>query len=160
MTGSLPGDLVTVGKVGKAHGLQGAFFVEGASEDPRRFARGAEVLIDGVPVKVLDTKHGAAGRLVIRVDGPAPRGAPIQIPRSQLPPAEDGSFYVFELIGLPVEEEGGRPLGTVREVLPNIANDVLELDTGVLLPLVEDCILEVDVAGRRIVVAPGYAEPD
>ena len=59
-----------------------------------------------------------------------------------------------------VTEEGGRPLGTVREVLPNIANDVLELDTGVLLPLVEDCILEVDVAGRRIVVAPGYAEPD
>ena len=39
-------ELVTVGRVGKPHGLHGAFFVEGASEDPRRFARGAKLLID------------------------------------------------------------------------------------------------------------------
>ena len=67
---------------------------------------------------------------------------------------------MFELIGLPVEEDGGRPLGNVREVLPGLANDVLELDTGVLLPLVEDCVLSVDVPGRLIVVAPGFTNPD
>jgi ribosomal 30S subunit maturation factor RimM len=44
-------------------------------------------------------------------------------------------------------------------VLPGVANDVLELDSGLLLPLVEDCVLEVDLAARRVVVAPGFA-PD
>ena len=156
-----PGDeLVLIGRVGKPHGLRGAFFVEGASEDPARFARGAAVLVDGVPLKVVDAKRGAGGRPVIQLDGPAARGALLQVPRAELPEPEDGSFYVFELIGLPVEEEGGLPLGSVREVLPGLANDVLELDTGVLLPLVEDCILSVDVPGQLIVVAPGFANPD
>lgn len=156
---SLGDELVLIGRVGKPHGLKGAFFVEGASEDPDRFARGASVLVDGVPLKVVDAKRGAGGRPVIQLDGPAARGAPLQVPRAELPIPGEGSFYVFELIGLPVEEDGGRPLGVVREVLPGLANDVLELDTGVLLPLVEDCVLSVDVPGRRIVVAPGYATP-
>lgn len=153
-------ELVLVGCVGKPHGLQGAFFVERASEDPGRFARGASVLVDGVPLKIVDAKRGAGGRPVIQLDGPAARGALLQVRRAELPEPEEGSFYVFELIGLPVEEDGGRPLGVVREVLPGLANDVLELDTGALLPLVEDCVLSVDVPGRRIVVAPGYVNPD
>ena len=153
-------DLVLVGRVGKPHGLKGAFFVDQASEDPDRFARGASLLVDGVRLKVVDTKRGAGGRPVIQLDGPAARGALLQVPRAELPEPEEGAFYVFELIGLPVEEDGGRPLGVVLEVLPGLANDVLELDTGVLLPLVEDCVLTVDVPGRRIVVAPGYATPD
>ena len=156
-----PGDeLVLIGRVGKPHGLKGAFFVEGASEAPDRFARGTSVLVDGVPLKIVDAKRGAGGRPVIQFDGPAARGALLQVPRAELPVPEEGAFYVFELIGLPVEEDGGRPLGSVREVLPGLANDVLELDTGVLLPLVEDCVLSVDVPGRRIVVAPGFATPD
>jgi ribosomal 30S subunit maturation factor RimM len=57
-----------------------------------------------------------------------------------------------------VEEEGGRALGTVRDVDPGVANDVLVLDTGVALPLVEDCILDVDLAAGRIKVAPGFAD--
>ena len=158
---SSPGDeLVLIGRVGKPHGLKGAFFVEGASEDPDRFARGASVLVDGVATEIVDAKRGAGGRPVIQLDGPAARGALLQVPRAELPEPEEGSFYVFELIGLPVEEDGGRPLGLVREVLPGLANDVLELDTGVLLPLVEDCVLSVDVPGRLIVVAPGFANPD
>jgi ribosomal 30S subunit maturation factor RimM len=65
---------------------------------------------------------------------------------------------VFQLVGLSVEEEGGRLLGRVCEVQPGVANDVLELDTGLALPLHESCVLEVDVEGSRIVVARGFAE--
>jgi hypothetical protein len=46
----------------------------------------------------------------------------------------------------------------VVEVQPYPANDVLELDDGTLLPLVEDCVLDVDLDAGRIVVASGYAE--
>jgi ribosomal 30S subunit maturation factor RimM len=36
---------------------------------------------------------------------------------------------------------------------------VLELDSGIALPMVEDCVLAVDLGAGRIVVAPGYAAP-
>ena len=39
-----------------------------------------------------------------------------------------------------------------------MANDVLELDSDLLLPLHEACVLEVDVDGGRIVVARGFAD--
>ena len=44
---------------------------------------------------------------------------------------------------------------------PGVANDVLELDTGLALPLVEDCVRAVDLDRRRIVVGSRrFAEPD
>jgi ribosomal 30S subunit maturation factor RimM len=45
-------------------------------------------------------------------------------------------------------------------VLDYPANDVLELDSGVSLPLVEACVRQVDVTGGRIVVAAGFADPE
>jgi 16S rRNA processing protein RimM len=73
---------------------------------------------------------------------------------------DEDEFYVFQLVGLSVEEENGRELGRVREVLEYPANDVLELDSGASLPLVEACVRQVDLAGRRIVVAAGFADPE
>ena len=55
-------------------------------------------------------------------------------------------------------EENGRELGSVKVVTPGVANDVLELDTGVLLPMVEECILKVDLEAGRITVAAGFAD--
>ena len=46
---------------------------------------------------------------------------------------------------------------SVSEVQPYPANDVLELDTGLLLPLVDACVLDVDLERGRIVVATGFA---
>jgi ribosomal 30S subunit maturation factor RimM len=55
-------------------------------------------------------------------------------------------------------EETGRELGNVKAVTPGIANDVLELDGGVLLPMIEDCVQRVDLEARRITVATGFVE--
>jgi len=152
-------DLVRVGRVGRPHGLDGSFVVEGPSDDPDRFAPGATVLVGRRPAKVLERKR-PGGRVVVRLDVPAERGAALEVPRADLPALEEDAYYVFQLVGLEVEEEGGRPLGTVADVLSRPANDVLELDTGVSLPLVEDCVRSVDLDGRRIVVAPGFANPE
>jgi 16S rRNA processing protein RimM len=141
--------------VGKPHGLDGSFVVEDASEDPERFEPGASLLVKGEPAEVVERKR-AGGRLVVRLDRPVGRGMPLQIPRGDLPEPEPGSYYVFQLVGLEVEEEGGRTLGMVTEVAPGVANDVLELDTGLALPLVEACVREVDLERRRILVAPGF----
>ena len=153
-------ELVPVGRVGKPHGLDGAFFVEDASERKGAFAVGAVIHAAGEPAKVVASRHGAGGRPVIRLDRPVERGAELAVERAALPALADEEFYVFQLVGLVVEEEGGRVLGRVRDVLQYPANDVLELDSGASLPLVEACVREVDPAAGRIVVAAGFAEPE
>ncbi len=155
-------ELVPVGRVGRPHGVNGAFFVEDPSEREETFAVGAVLLAGGTPATVVSFLRGSGGRPVIRLDRAVERGAELAVPRDSLPelPAEEGEFYVFELVGLGVEQEDGRVLGRVREVLQYPANDVLELDSGLSLPLVEACVRSVDVEGGRIVVASGFADPE
>jgi 16S rRNA processing protein RimM len=147
-----------VGRVGRPHGLEGAFVVEDASEDPERFEPGATLLVGGEPAEVVARKR-AGNRLVVRLDRPVARGAALCISRDELPEPEADAYYVFQLVGLDVEEEGGRRLGKVTEVAPGVANDVLELDSGLSLPMVAACVQEVDLDRRRILVAPGFT-PD
>ena len=151
---------MTVGRVGRPHGVDGSFFVEGASDAPERFARGAVLLVDGKPAEIVVSKRGAGGRPVIKLERPVPRGATLAVRRDDLPEPEEDAYYVFQLVGLRVEEEGGRALGTVTEVENGPANDTLALDTGLLLPLVESCVLDIDLDDGRILVARGFADDD
>ena len=151
---------MTVGRVGRPHGIDGSFFVEGGSESPERFARGATILVDGAPAEITGSKRGAGGRFVIKLDRRVPRGARLAVRRDELPDPEPDAYYVFQLVGLTVEEEGGVTLGVVTDVSPAPANDALVLDSGLLLPLVESCVLEVDLEGRRILVARGFADAE
>ena len=151
-------DRVLVGRVGRPHGLDGAFVVEDASESDERFAVGATLIVGGVRASVVERKR-SRGRPVVKLDRAVERGAPLEVRREDLPPPAPDSFYVFQLVGLRVEEDGGRELGRVADVAPGPANDVLELDTGLALPLVDACVREVDLAASRIVIAQGYADP-
>ena len=51
---------------------------------------------------------------------------------------------------------GGRSLGTVRRLHEYPANDVLELDSGEMIPFVTDVVVAVDVAGRSLQVVEGF----
>jgi 16S rRNA processing protein RimM len=153
-------DLVSVGRVGRPHGLDGSFFVEGPSERAEVFASGAVLYVGGRPLRIVASKRGSHDRPVIRLERRVERGALLTVPRETLPPLDDDEYYAFQLVGLAVEEEGGRLLGRVADVLDYPANDVLELDSGLSLPLVEACVRQVDLEGGRIVVAAGFAEPE
>ncbi len=152
-------DTVVVGRVGRPHGLDGSFVVEDASEAPERFVQGAELLAAGEPAKVVASKRAGKGRLVVKLDRRVERGAALEVPRAALPEPEAGKWYVFQLVGLSVEEDGGRVLGRVADVEPWPANDVLVLEGGAMLPLVDACVLQVDLDAGRILVARGFADP-
>lgn len=152
------GPTVVVGRVGRSHGLDGSFVVEDASDVADRFRVGAELVVDGEPARVVGARQ-ARGRPVIKLDRRVPRGTKLEIPVSALESTGDDEYYVFQLVGLAVEEEGGEKLGTVVDVAPGVANDVLQLDSGVALPMVADCIRDVDLVSGRILVAPGFRPP-
>jgi 16S rRNA processing protein RimM len=151
-------ELVAVGRVGRPHGVDGAFVVESASEDERRFAVGATVWVGGEPATVVLSRRVGGGRRAVKLDRAVERGADLAVPRGELPEPEEGGYYVFQLVGLTVEEEGGRRLGRIADVEQGVANDALALESGLLLPLVEDCVLEIDLTAGRVVVARGYAD--
>jgi 16S rRNA processing protein RimM len=115
--------------------------------------------VDGEPKVIVESKQ-ARGRPVIRFDREATRGATLEVDRDALPPPNEDEYYVFQLVGMTVERDDGKALGRVENVDPGVANDVLRLDTGLLLPLVEACVRQVDVAAGRIVIAPGFDESD
>jgi 16S rRNA processing protein RimM len=153
-------DRVPIGRVGRPHGLDGAFFVEEPSDDSRWFERGARFLAGGAEAEVIAARRGAGGRPVIKLDRPVPRGTLLEVSREALPETEADEYYTFQLVGLEVIEDGGRSLGRVVDVQPGPANDSLDLGNGQLLPLVGACIQAVDLEAGRILVAHGFAEPD
>jgi 16S rRNA processing protein RimM len=151
---------VVIGRVGRPHGLDGAFFVEQPSDDPRWFKPGVRLWAGNEELEVVVARRGAGGRPVIRLEREVARGMPLEVPVEALPPTGEGEYYTFQLVGLEVVEEGGRVLGRVATVVPGVANDSLALDGGELLPLVEACVRDIDLEAGRIIVAPGFSNPD
>ena len=152
-------ELVPIGRVGRPHGLDGSFVVEDASDDERRWLVGATLVVEGAPATVESMRRVGGGRRAIRLDRKVERGARLAVPLSELPPADPDSYYAFQLVGLDVLEDGGRPLGRVVAVHPGAANDNVELDDGTLVPLIEDAILAIDLEAGRIDVVPGFLPP-
>jgi 16S rRNA processing protein RimM len=148
--------LVPIGRVGRPHGLDGAFVVERASPDDRRWRVGATVFVDGVPATIALARHAGGGRRAVRLDRDAPRGAELAVRDSDLPPPDPDSYYVFQLVGLEAVDEEGTSLGRVVEVHPGAANDNAELEDGTLVPLVEDAVRAIDLESGRLVVAAGF----
>jgi 16S rRNA processing protein RimM len=149
--------LVPVGRVGRPHGVDGAFVVERASADPRRYEVGATLRVDGAEATITLSRRVGGGRRAIKLDRPVERGATLCVAADDLPPPAPGHFYVHELVGLDVVDESGALLGHVADVLEGVANDNLVLDSGSLVPMIEDAVREVDLAGGRVVVVSEYA---
>lgn len=145
-----------VGRVGRPHGLDGAFVVEHGSDDESRYIVGAVLHVRGVPATVILSRRVGRGRHAILLDRRVERGETLTVPRADLPVLAEDEFYNFEIIGLRVEEVGGRALGIVRDVLPGSANDNLELDDGTLVPMIEDAIASIDPAHGVVLLNPGF----
>ena len=141
--------MVTAGRVGRAHGLDGSFKV---NQPQRAFTPGLAVTVGGTERRV-ERVAGTARHPLIRLDGIADReaatalgGQALQVAEVEPPLGED-EFRIDDLVGCEVEG-----LGSVQRVLPGSSCDVLELDDGVLVPLIADAVTKVDVERRRIEV--------
>jgi 16S rRNA processing protein RimM len=152
--------LLQVGRVGRAHGLDGSFYVTRAS--PRLPAEGTEVTVAGRTLRVV-RRAGVQERPILRLEGIADRaaaealrGEPLTVSTADVPALAEGEWWTHELRGC-VVLDGERPVGTVSGLLELPSCEVLEVrrEDGreLLVPMVGDAVRHVDVAARRIDVS-------
>jgi 16S rRNA processing protein RimM len=154
---------VVVGHVTKAHGIRGEVAVEVRSDNPDRFVDGASVYTHDGRSLTMERAHEHGARMLVKFEGvddrsaaEALRGQELVVPESWLPALDEGEYWPFQLEGCMVETESGRSLGSITEVIANPANDlwVATDDVGeeTLVPAIRDVIVEVDIAGKRVLV--------
>ena len=145
-----------VGRVLRAHGLAGEVVVDLLSSEPDvRLAPGAELLRadGGAPLRVVAARRHH-DRWIVRFDGVGGRDAADGLRGIELeadPLDADDALWVHELIGAAVVDTTGASCGTVASVLANPADDILELDSGALVPVTFVVGWDDD---RRVVVDP------
>lgn len=158
--------LVVIGHIGAPHGVRGEVRVRPETDFPERFAglRRAFLVRDGraEPVTVTGARvHGETVLLTLdgvgdRTAAAALRGAALAVARDAVVPLGPDAFYVFEIVGLRVRSEDGRPLGAVAEVMRGPAHDVYVVrgPAGeLLIPAVRAVVRRVDRAAGEMVVA-------
>lgn len=137
---------MTAGRVGRPHGLHGAFAV---LEPQHPLGEGTEVTVEGV-VREVEQRAGTAERPLVRLAGIEDRGRAAALGgQLLLVMARLGGdeWVAADLVGCRIEG-----LGQVQRVIAGPSCDLLELDDGTLVPLVSDAVKLVDTAARRIEV--------
>ncbi len=154
--------MIRVGQVTGAYGVQGAGKVTPLTDFMDRFDPGASLVLDGCSHQVEWSRESRPG-LVVKLRGIENRtlaelfrGRYLEVPDEAERKLEEGRFYHRQLIGLTVFTASGQPLGVVAEILERPANDVWVSREGSiehLIPATQDAIVEVDVAGGKVIVA-------
>ena len=145
--------LVTAGRVGRPHGLDGSFWVEAPAHD---LAPGATVTVAGSE-RLVERAAGTRERPLLRLRGVADRdaaralGGELLLVSELEAPLEEGEWLAGDLEGCVV---GG--LGRVARVVGGPSCDMLELEDGTLVPLVSDAVKAIDLERGRIEVDHGF----
>lgn len=154
---------IVVGRVGRPHGLDGAFKLEGHGGAVPLQA-GTTITVGGRSV-VIAERRGTDERPILRLGIASTReaaeelrGAEVSVSTDTLPEPDEDEYFHIDLIGCEVFS-GARLLGTVTTVHAYPANDVLELagqDGVVLVPFAADVVEQVDLHARRIDVREDF----
>ena len=163
---------VAVGRITRAHGVQGELAVLVISEVPGRFADGETVWLEDGRTLTVESSRPHKDRLLVRFrevqsreQAEALQRALLVVPESLSPELPEGSWWDHRIVGCAIETDTGRALGTVHDVIHTAANDVWSAvedeGTETLIPVLRDVILDVDMDAKRIVVReiPGLTMP-
>jgi len=157
---------LAIGQITSAHGIRGEIKVLVMTDFPERYRAGAKVylgtLTDCTPTEI-EAARPHKGMMLVKLSNVPDRNAAetlqgqyLMIPDEQAMPLGEHENYAHDLIGLAVETQDGKPLGTSIEILFTRANDVYVVagpEGEILLPALREVILRVDLAAKKIIVA-------
>jgi 16S rRNA processing protein RimM len=157
---------LAVGRVGRAHGLDGSFYVTRALG--RLLTLGALVQVAGREVEIV-RRAGTEQRPILRLAGvedragaEALRGAELTVPREELPSLGQDEWWAHELEGCTVAD-GDREVGVVERLIELPSCEALQVRRTdapgeLLVPLVKDAIRRIDPQLRRVEIDISFLE--
>ena len=156
---------VTLAAIAGAHGVTGEVRLKLFGEGVATLGRHKAFNDGALTLKSLrdDGKGGAIARfaeVADRTAAEALRSTLLTVPRSALPPLEEGEYYHADLLGLTAVSDTGEPLGTVVAVENFGAGDILEIERPsgkrFMVPMTEAAVPEWN--DERVVISGGFAE--
>jgi 16S rRNA processing protein RimM len=166
MTG--PEDRVVIGRIVKPHGLKGEVVVEALTDFPERFSEGLRILLSGGAREAREARIVAVrqhlGRVLLTFEGISDvstaetlRNVELSVGAADVAPRPAGFVYHWEIEGAFVEDVEGRPLGRVVALEDAAGRPLLVVETarGTRdVPFSSPIVVSVDVAAKRVVLAP------
>ncbi len=166
------GQPVTVGRLGRPHGLNGELVLFPDTDNPQRFVVGARLTATTQPPRQLTVVEVRPhrGAMLVSFAGVATITAAeelanvdLTVEESQLRPLEAGEYWPEDLVGLEAQTGNGQVVGRVVAVIVGGAQDRLVIERGEVrfeIPFVEPLVPEVDLDSGSVVIAllPGLLE--
>ncbi len=152
-------DLLKVGVISSTHGIKGEVKVFPTTDDPKRFRKLKDVLLDsGKEKKNLKIQGVKFFKkfVILKFEGidnindvEKYKGSNLYVTRDQAVKLQKDEYFIADLIGLSVIAQEQNLEGTLKDVMETGANDVyvIELSDGreLLLPAIKECVLSVDL---------------
>lgn len=158
-------DKFRVGVIANTHGIRGEVKVFPTTDDPQRYRDLKKVLLDTgrefITLEIASVRFHK-NLVIVKFKGidnindiEKYKGKDLYVLREDAVPLEEGEYYIADIIGASVVTEDGKSFGTLKDVLETGANLVYVVEhqgKEVLLPVIPDCVKEVNVEEQRITV--------
>lgn len=152
-------DRLQVGVITSTHGVRGEVKVFPTTDDPARFKRLKEVILDTGKEEMILNIEGVKffkQFVILKFEGfdnindiEKYRQKSLYVARKNAVRLRKDEYFIADLIGIDVVDEQEKPVGTIKDVMETGANDVyvIEMTDGreLLLPAIRQCILNVDI---------------
>lgn len=154
---------IVIGKIVAPHGVRGDIRIMPLTDRPEQFLNLSYLLLeDGRQLTVKAARFHkrmvlvSTKEITTMNDAELLRDKKILIRAEDLPPLEEGRFYVADLIGLPVFDEEGKQLGIFKDSITTGSNDVYIVavpgSKDLLIPALKIYVREINLQEKRIVV--------
>lgn len=159
-------DLLQVGVITQTHGIRGEVKVFPTTDDVNRFKKLKETILDTGKEKITLEVEGVKffkQFVILKFKGfdnindiEKYKGKSLYVTRQNAVKLKKNEYFIADLIDVAVYNEDDTLLGTLTDVLETGANDVYQIKTTdgkeILIPAIKECILSVDIEGRKMVV--------
>ena len=158
-------DFFRVGVIANTHGIRGEVKIFPTTDDVKRFDYLKEAYIDAgkekIKVEVSNVRY-FKNLVIVKFKGidnindiERYKGKDLLVTRENALPLEEGEYYLADIIGANVYTEYGILFGSLEDVIETGANLVYSVQhegKEVLLPVIDDCVKEVNVEEKKVIV--------
>lgn len=156
--------LLQVGVITSTHGIRGEVKVFPTTDDPKRFKKLKQVILDtGKEKRDLEVESVKFFKqfVILKFKGidninevERYKRCPLLVTRDHAVPLQEDEYFIADMIGMQVVTEDGAVFGTLKDVIETGANDVYIIESSehgeVLVPAIKECILDINIEEQKM----------